>query len=180
LEKQPSNRFESVTELHDALKTLMKSMDFEKGMIPGERSALLPSPSSSELIESKKKSKRKNTGIISMLTEFFLQKDQQDIPENSIAVLPFKQVSENGKTKYFGLAMADAIATRLSQNASVVIRPPSTYLSLSDQSIDDIEAGKKLATEYVLTRSFFSTDEEFTLNWQLVEVAKKKYKPATL
>ncbi|PAU92792.1 serine/threonine protein kinase [Aliifodinibius salipaludis] len=174
LDKQPSNRFESVTELHDALKTLMKSMDFEKGMIPGERSALLPSPSPSQTKDSEKKNNRNSTGLISMLTEFFLQKDSQDIPENSIAVLPFKQISENGKTQYFGLAMADAIATRLSQNASVVIRPPSTFLSLSDQSIDDIEAGKKLETEYVLTGSFFSTDEEFTLNWQLIKVTNKE------
>ncbi|MEL7834221.1 FlgO family outer membrane protein [Fodinibius sp. Rm-B-1B1-1] len=166
LDKQPSNRFESVSNLHGALKTLMKSMDFEQGIIPGERSALLPSPS-------QKQDTREHKGFLSMLTEFFLQKDTQDIPENSIAVLPFKQVQENGKTQYFGLAIADAIATRLSQNASAVIRPPSTFLSLSDQSIDDIEAGEKLEAEYVLTGSFFSTDEGFTLNWQLVEVNTK-------
>lgn len=173
LDKQPGNRFESVTELHGALKTLMKSMDFEKGMIPGESSALLPSPSPAQKQHSKTSEKGKRTGVFSMLTEFFLQKDDQQVTENSIAVLPFKQVEENGKTRYFGLAMADAIATRLSQNASVVIRPPSTFLSLSDQTIDDIEAGEKLETEYVLTGSFFSSDEGFTLNWQLVNVATK-------
>lgn len=173
LEKQPSNRFESVAELHGALKTLMQSMDFEKGMIPGEQSALLPSPSPSQKQKAKKQDKSGRTDVFSMLTEFFLQKDDQDVPENSIAVLPFKQAEENGKTRYFGLAMADAISTRLSQNASVVIRPPSTFLSLSDQSIDDIEAGRKLETEYVLTGSFFSADDGFTLNWQLVEVATK-------
>jgi serine/threonine-protein kinase len=173
LDKQPSNRFESVTELHDALKTLMKSMDFEKGMIPGESSALLPSPSPSQKQNSQTTDKEQRTGVFSMLTEFFLQRDDRNTPDNSIAVLPFKQVKKNGKTRYFGLAMADAIATRLSQNASVVIRPPSTFLSLSDQSIDDIEAGEKLETEYVLTGSFFSADEGFTLNWQLVNVATK-------
>lgn len=173
LDKQPGNRFESVTELHGALKTLMKSMDFEKGMIPGESSALLPSPSPSQKQKNKAADKGERTGVFSMLTEFFLQKDDPDIPENSIAVLPFKQIEENGKTRYFGLAMADAIATRLSQNASVVIRPPGTFLSLSDQSIDDIQAGEKLETEYVLTGSFYSSDDGFTLNWQLVEVETK-------
>lgn len=175
LEKQPTNRFESVAGLHGALKTLMKTMDFEKGMIPGESSALLPSPSlnTEEQMQSKQKKKGERTGVFSMLTEFFLQKSGSDVPENSIAVLPFKQAEQNGKTQYFGLAMADAIATRLSQNASVVIRPPGTLLSLSDQSIDEIEAGQKLQTQYVLTGTFYSAEDGFTLNWQLLEIATK-------
>ncbi|MCW9706712.1 serine/threonine-protein kinase [Fodinibius salsisoli] len=174
LEKQPTNRFKSVNELHEALKTLMKTMDFEQGMIPGESSALLPSPSPQNK-KDKERDKGQRTGVFSMLTEFFLQKDKNDVPENSIAVLPFKQVEDkNGHhTRYFGLAMADAIATRLAQNASVTIRPPGTFLSLSDQSVDEIEAGHKLETEYVLTGSFFSSEDGFTLNWQLLEISSK-------
>lgn len=164
IDKQPSNRFTSVTELREALKTLMKSMDFEEGLVPGERSAVLPSPTPDA---------RHKTGVFSMLTEFFLQKSGEDIPENSIAVLPFKQMEENGHTRYFGLALSDAIATRLSQNSSVIIRPPGAFLSLSDKTIDEIEAGHKLQTEYVLTGSFFSSPEGFTLNWQLLEISTK-------
>ncbi len=176
LDKQPTNRFTSVADLHGALKTLMKTMDFEKGMIPGESSALLPSPSvgsAQQKQSQKEKEENDRPGVFSMLTEFFLQKSSDDVPENSIAVLPFKQANENGKTRYFGLAMADAIATRLSQNASVTIRPPGAFLSLSDQSIDEIEAGHKLQTQYVLTGSFFSAEEGFTLTWQLLEIATK-------
>ncbi|MDZ7682043.1 MAG: serine/threonine-protein kinase [Fodinibius sp.] len=94
LDKQPTNRFESVAELHGALKTLMHAMDFEKGMIPGESSALLPSPSvNPEPTTDKQKSQKesRNTGLFSMLTEFFMQKEDAKIPENSISVLPFKQ-----------------------------------------------------------------------------------------
>lgn len=176
LDKQPTNRFTSVSELHGALKTLMQSMNFEKGMIPGESSALLPSPSvdpEPETESQKDEDKGANTGLFSMFTEFFMQKGNKEVPENSISVLPFKQAEENGKTQYFGLAMADAISTRLAQNASVIIRPPGTFLSLSDQVIDEIEAGKKLQTQYVLTGTFFSSDDGFTLNWQLLETATK-------
>src|SRR5690625_1860281 len=174
MDKQPSNRFKSVAELHEALKTLMISMDFEQGMIPGESSALLPTASPPPRpSDSKKKREDKRTGVFSMYTEFFLQKDQQTPAENSIAVLPFRQVEGNNRNRYFGLAMADAIATRLSQNASVAIRPPGTFLSLSDPAIDEIEAGHKLQTQYVLTGSFFTADEGFTLNWQLVNIATR-------
>jgi len=175
LDKQPANRFNSVTELHGALKTLMQTMDFEKGMIPGESSALLPSPSvdpQPDPDSDKNKDKSNNTGLFSMLTEFFMQKGDENVPENSIAVLPFKQMEE-GENQYFGLALADAISTRLAQNASVIIRPPGTFLSLSDKVIDEIEAGKKLQTQYVLTGTFFRSEEGFTLNWQLLDTATK-------
>src|SRR5699024_6016545 len=164
IEKQPSNRFKTVSEVHEALKTLMKSMDFEQGMIPGESSALLPSPQ-------QKNKKNKRTGVFSMLTEFFARKESSEVQHNSIAILPFKQVEGADRNRYFGLALADAIATRISQNSSVAIRPPSSFLSLSDHSIDDIEAGHKLQTEYVLTGTFFTAEGGFSLNWQLVEIA---------
>lgn len=174
LNKQPSNRFQSAAQLHGSLKTLMQTMNFEKGVIPGESSALLPTPSPTPQKDfNRKKGSSNRSGMFSMLTEFFMQKENQDIPENSIAVLPFKQVEESTKNRYFGLAMADAIATRLAQNASVIIRPPGTFLSLSDSSMDEIEAGRKLQTEYVITGSFFSGEEGFTLSWQLLEVVSK-------
>lgn len=166
IDKQPSNRFKSVAELREALKTLMKSMDFEQGMIPGENSAVLPSPHQSREAKPEEKS-----GLLSMLTEFFLQKGSRDVIENSIAILPFRQMEENGHTRYFGLALSDAVATRLAQNTSVTIRPPGAFLSLSDTSIDEIEAGKRLQAEYILTGSFFSSSDGFTLNWQLLEVS---------
>src|SRR5699024_10415645 len=169
IEKQPSNRFKSVSELKEALKLTMKSMEFEQGLIPGEMSATLPSPSPKQT-SSGKKDKRKGLGMLSKISNLFQKDDASTVPENSIAVLPFKQIEGNDRNRYFGLALADAVATRLSQNASVAIRPPSTFLSLSDHAIGEIEAGQKLQTEYVLTGSFFSAEEGFSLNWQLVEI----------
>jgi len=164
LEKQPANRFKDVAELRDSLKTLMKTMSFEYGMIPGENSAVLPAPNPEP---------HRRTSIFSMFTEFFLQKGTEEVPENSISVLPFKQVEGNGDTRYFGLALADAIANRLSQNSSVIVRPPGTFLSISDKAGNEIESGHKLNTEYVLTGSYLSSKGAFNLNWQLLEVANK-------
>lgn len=174
LDKQPGHRFESVSDLHGALKTIMKEMDFEQGMIPGEQSALLPSTGTKKSI----RKERKKESLLSKITKLFKKSEKNTFAENSIAVLPFKQVEESQRSRYFGLAMADAIATRLSQNTSVEIRPPGTFLSLSDEILDDIEAGRKLETQFVLTGSFFSTDEGFTLNWQLVETAPRTIQAA--
>lgn len=170
LDKQPSNRFKSVTELGEALKTIMKSMDFEVGTVPGEHSAVLPSPAPNSNSES-----RQRSSLLSMLTDFFDQADDKEIPKNSIAVLPFKQAEEatSQQNRYFGLAMADAIANRLAQNSSVRVRPPGAFLSLTNRNLDEIQAGHRLESEYILTGSYFRSDEGFTLNWQLLEVADK-------
>ncbi|MDZ7690122.1 MAG: FlgO family outer membrane protein [Balneolaceae bacterium] len=170
INKQPTNRFTSVSELVEALKTIMKSMDFELGTVPGERSAVLPSPPP----KSQSESKQRNP-LISMVTDFFAQSGDHDPPKNSIAVLPFKQAQEipDQANRYFGLALADAIANRLSQNSSVRIRPPGAFLSLTSRDFDEIEAGHRLESEFILTGSYFRSDEGFMLNWQLLEVSDK-------
>src|SRR5699024_3966740 len=117
--------------------------------------------------------------MLSKISNLLQKDDASTVPENSIAVLPFKQIEGNDRNRYFGLALADAVATRLSQNASVAIRPPSTFLSLSDHAIWEIEAGQKLQTEYVLTGSFFSDEEGFSLNWQLVQTDSQTIIPTS-
>ncbi len=168
LDKQPGNRFKSVSELWEALKTLMKSLDFESGTVPGERSAVLPSPNPDS-------GSRLGNGLFSKLSEFFIQAGNRDIPKNSIAVLPFKQAEEqtDNQKKYFGLALADSIANRLAQHSSVQVRSPGVFLSLVGQSIDEIQAEHRLESEYLLTGSYFRSDEGITLNWQLLEVTDK-------
>ncbi|MDR8393225.1 FlgO family outer membrane protein [Aliifodinibius sp. S!AR15-10] len=170
LDKQPSNRFKSVTEIYEALKTIMKSMDFEVGTVPGEHSAVLPTPAPKSQSEN-----RQRTSLLSKLTDFFDQSENKEAPKNSIAVLPFKQAEEatNQQNRYFGLAMADAIANRLAQNTSVRVRPPGAFLSLTNRNLDEIQVGHQLESEYILTGSYFRSDEGFNLNWQLLEVADK-------
>lgn len=170
IDKQPTNRFKSAGELVEALKTIMKSMDFELGTVPGEQSAVLPSPGPSQQSETR----QRNT-LISMVTDFFAQSEDREVPKNSIAVLPFKQAEEetDQANRYFGLALADAIANRLSQNSSVRIRPPGAFLSISNRNVDQIQAGHQLDSEYILTGSYYRSEEGFMLNWQLLEVTDK-------
>lgn len=171
MDKQPTNRYESVSEFNEALKALMKSMDFELGTVPGESSAVLPTPDT----ESRKASAEGGNGLFSKLTEFFRQSGEYEAPSNSIAVLPFEQAEEGTgqQKKYFGLALADAIANRLIQQSSVQVRSPGVFLSLKGRDIDELQTRQRLDSEYVLRGSYFSSEHGFVLNWQLLGVADK-------
>jgi serine/threonine-protein kinase len=50
LEKTPASRYTSAAEVREALKTIMKALQIETGVIPGDAAANLPvcSPSDSE------------------------------------------------------------------------------------------------------------------------------------
>jgi serine/threonine-protein kinase len=164
IDKQPANRFSSASELCEALKTLMKTMEFELGMIPGESSAVLPSavPDTG-----------RRAGPLSLLVERFLPKGTEGIPENSIAVLPFQNLGTDDQPRYYGLALADMVATRLAGISSAIVRPPSAFLSLAGTTSDAIEAARRLKARYGLSGSFVRSEDGFTVHWQLSSVAEK-------
>jgi serine/threonine-protein kinase len=63
LEKIPGSRYTSAAEVREALKTIMKALQIETGIIPGDAAANLPTTG----IEAEKR----NTGFLSMLAERF-------------------------------------------------------------------------------------------------------------
>ncbi len=165
LNKQPANRFDSVIQISKSLKLLMKTLNFEVGVVPGEKSAVLPSPGPNS---------RRKESTLTMLAEKFLQTGNAVIPDNSIAVLPFQNLGNEGQHRYYGLALADTISSRLARLSSLAVRPPNAFLALSSKVLDVIKAGRKLQARYCLTGSYRNQEESFTLDWQLTDVVTKK------
>ena len=157
LEKQPSNRFASAAEFRDALKTHMKSLDLETGTIPGEASATIP-----PLKETPPK-----IGFFASLAERFTP--SREAPEQSIVVLPFENINQEHDRRFYGLALADAIATRLARIPSLIVRPTRTLISLKKLPSDPIQAGKLLTARHVLTGSYLQSSDGFTITWQLID-----------
>ena len=63
LEKNPGARYNTAAEVREALKTIMKTLQIETGIIPGDAAAILPTTG----VEAEKR----NTGFLSMLAERF-------------------------------------------------------------------------------------------------------------
>ena len=164
LAKRPADRFAFASELRDALKVLMRSLCFEAGVVPGEASAMLPSPAPK--VEEK-------AGLFSALAGRLLSGRPAPLECGVLAVVPFQDLKPTEETRFYGFALADTIATRLARLSSVVVRPLSALLAASDAPLDPVEAGRRLQAERVLSGSYVRSEESFTLNWQLLDVASK-------
>jgi len=163
LEKNPGSRYASAAEVREALKTIMKALSIETGVIPGDAAANLPTTEA--------EAEKRTTGLLSMLAERFRESAADRAPQNSLVVLPFANLGAVGIAPLYGFALADAIAARLARIPALVIRPSSTLMQLPMAQMDPLAVGKKLLVSFVLAGSFLQSDEGFDLNWQLLDVA---------
>jgi serine/threonine protein kinase/Tfp pilus assembly protein PilF len=158
LAKNPAERYVSAAEMREALRTVMRRIQQdEEVLLPVEVPVSAGDP-------------ERKTGLFSMLAERLMGGPEGEVAANSIAVLPFTPLAGDDGPSFYGVALADAIATRLARMPSLVVRPSST-LAVSKLPPDPLEAGRRLLVSHLLRGSFMRTGEEFTLNWQLLDVA---------
>ena len=115
LEKTPSARYASAAEVREALKTIMKALRIETGVIPGEAAANLPTTGA--------EAEKRTTGFLSMLAERFRESAGDAPRQNSLVVLPFSNLGTIEVAPLYGFALADAIAARLARIPALVVRP---------------------------------------------------------
>jgi eukaryotic-like serine/threonine-protein kinase len=162
LQKNPAERYASAADVREALKTIMKVLQIETGIIPGDAAANLP-PSNAE-------TEKRTTGLLSMLAERFRESADPKEKHNTILVLPFQNFGPSEVAPMYGFALADAIAARLARMSSLIVRPSSALMHLSVAQMDPLAIGHKLLVEWVLTGNFIRSDKGFDLNWQLLDV----------
>jgi TolB-like protein/DNA-binding winged helix-turn-helix (wHTH) protein/tetratricopeptide (TPR) repeat protein len=88
----------------------------------------------------------------------------------TIAVLPFRPLSEDGRDEYLELGMADALITRLSNVRQIIVRPTSAVRRYAGPGQDVVAAGRNLRVEAVLEGSVQKTGEKLRVTVQLVSV----------
>jgi eukaryotic-like serine/threonine-protein kinase len=177
LEKQPSARFASASDVRESLKTIMMAMQLDSVGIPGDIRSLRPTAPGPLPVDTPEEEKR-STGILSMLAERFRESGNTSASkQNSIVVLPFvnfgNQANHGTSTDVaplYGYALADAIAARLARMPTLVVRPSSTLMTVSTNQLDPLSIGKKLLVNFVLAGNFLRSEQGFDLNWQLLDV----------
>ncbi len=167
LEKTPSERYGSAADIREALKTIMKALRIETGIIPGEAAANLP-VSTAEL-------EKRATGFLTMLAERFAGSPETQ-KQNTILVVPFQNFGVDDVAPLYGFALADAIGARLARMSSLVVRPSSALLSVPVQQMDPLAIGQKLLVQWVLAGNFLRSEKGFDLNWQLLDVPMQSVK----
>jgi eukaryotic-like serine/threonine-protein kinase len=165
LEKNPGARTPSAAEVREGLKTMMKALRIETGIIPGDAAANLPASGPEE--------EKRATGLLSMLAERFRESGAEQKAQNSLVVLPFANLGPIEAAPLYGYALADAIGARLARIPSLVVRPSSALMRLPIAQMDPLAVGKKLLASFVLAGSFMRSESGFDLNWQLLDVASQ-------
>jgi serine/threonine-protein kinase len=165
LEKNPGARYNTAAEVREALKTIMKALQIETGIIPGDAAAILPTTGA--------EAEKRNTGILSMLAERFRESASERAAQNSLVVLPFTNLGATDVAPLYGYALADAIAARLARIPTLIVRPSSTLMSLPIAQMDPLSVGQRLLVSFVLAGSFVRSELGFDLNWQLLDVASQ-------
>jgi DNA-binding winged helix-turn-helix (wHTH) protein/TolB-like protein/Tfp pilus assembly protein PilF len=88
----------------------------------------------------------------------------------TLAVLPFRPLSPNGRDEALELGMADALITRLSNLRQTIVRPTSAVRHFLDGETDSVTAGRQLQTDWVLEGSIQRSGDRIRVTVQLLQV----------
>ena len=171
LEKQPSARFSSAADVRESLRTVIRAMQLDSVVLPGDGLTHLHAARGRHTLESSVEEEKRSTGILSMLAERFREPAATaGGKQNTIVVLPFVNFGSADVAPLYGYALADAIGARLARMPTLVVRPSSSLMTVPTQQLDPLSIGRKLLVEFVLAGNFLRSEQGFDLNWQLLDV----------
>lgn len=93
-----------------------------------------------------------------------------DKERKSVAILPFKNLSNDQETSFYEFSLADAVITELAHVRSLVVRPSSVIVRYQGQQVDPLEAGRQLGVDAILTASFLRAGARIRVTAQLLDV----------
>jgi serine/threonine-protein kinase len=101
-------------------------------------------------------------------TPFTTVADQE---KKSLAILCFRNLSNDAASSFYEFSLADAVITELARVRSLVVRPSSVIARYQGQQRDPREIGMELGVSAVLTAGFIHSGERFRVTAQLIDVA---------
>jgi serine/threonine-protein kinase len=181
LAKDRNQRYATMREMLADLKRAAKEQFSETGAIPGELSADLARPSHVErpwfrggrIIGKLFGKLRRRTPSETSATP---QRSERSISSwttkdrKTLAILPFKNLSGDPETDFYGFSLADSVITELAQLRSLVVTPSSFVARYQNREIDPRQAGRDLAVDAVLVGSYLKSGVRFRVTPQLVDI----------
>ena len=183
--KEPRDRYQKMEEMREDLRAVLQELS------PGESSdqilgSVTPepprhlggkSPVSRAVRWLKSITKSETTTSPTLITPtkqgvhetpFTTMADQE---KKSIAILPFRNLSNDPASSFYEFSLADAVITELARVRSLVVRPSSVISKYQGQQLDPRDVGHELNVSAVLTATFMHAGERFRVTTQLLDVA---------
>src|ERR1041385_5652317 len=93
-----------------------------------------------------------------------------DQEKKSLAILCFRNLSNDPAASFYEFSLADAVITELARVRSLVVRPSSVIARYQGDPKDPRDIGKELHVSAVLTAGFIHSGERFRVTAQLIGV----------
>lgn len=90
-------------------------------------------------------------------------------PMQSIAVLPFQNISGSKSEDFLSVGLADALTTELQQLPTLRIRPTSAVMQFARNGLDPTTASERLKVDGVVEGRFLSDGNQVRVNIQLTD-----------
>jgi DNA-binding winged helix-turn-helix (wHTH) protein/TolB-like protein/Tfp pilus assembly protein PilF len=97
-------------------------------------------------------------------------RSEKSVPFKSLAVLPFQIIGQNIKDEYVGIALADALITKLGAMGQFITRPTSAVQKYVTTPRDSRSAGLEQAVDAVLEGRMQREGDNVRLTVQLIRV----------
>jgi serine/threonine-protein kinase len=184
--KAPRDRYQTMAAFRDALKSLMRRLTRETGLVPTEATATflplqrvrgawsLPGTLGRVLGRLRPslpgrpgREPRSGPPAGPEAPSRPASWGSEDRP--TLAVLPFRNLAGNPDAAFYEFSLADGVITELANVKSLVVRPSAYIAPYVGQSVDPRRVGEELAASLVLDGGFIRTPERMRVTAQLLE-----------
>lgn len=184
LAKEPRHRYQKMEELRDDLRGVLQEVSASETTgqpftsvipeparhLPGEN----PVSRAMRWLKGRKVDSTSAPGAATPTrptiheTPFTTIADQE---KKSLAILCFRNLSNDPATSFYEFSLADAVITELARVRSLVVRPSSVIAKYQGGQMDPREIGQELNVSAVLTAGFMHAGGRFRVTAQLLDVA---------
>ncbi len=182
LAKEPKNRYQQIAPMRDDIRSVLQDIS---GMPAFQSETFAPRHVENNVVKrawswitgkaGSESSIGKSTSSISVSPimtsvspEITMTATGQE--KKSIAILPFKNLSQDENANFYEFALADAVITELAQLKSLIVRPSSVIAKYQGIDVDPRKAGQELSVHAVLSAGFIRSGDKMRVTAQLLNV----------
>jgi serine/threonine-protein kinase len=185
LQKEPRKRYQQMSDFREDLKAAMQEIESggPESALGGERlSLVLPRQQAGAglggtvrrwLRGFSKAESPTRTAVHSSPSRLIKETSTStptDPAKKSIAILPFRNLSNDPAASFYEFSLADAVITELARVRSLVVRPSSAIAQYQGRQHDPCETGRQLGVNAVLAASYLGASQRLRVTAQLLEI----------
>jgi eukaryotic-like serine/threonine-protein kinase len=183
LAKEPKDRFQNMDNFRNELRQVLKEIDAGsagfQNVVPEPPRHLAGANPVSRAVRWLKSIARTDSPTTAPNLNTPTRRGMHETPlttiadqdKKSLAILCFRNLSNDQASSFYEFSLADAVITELARVRSLVVRPSSVIARYQGETRDPREIGKELNVSAVLTAGFIHAGERFRVTAQLIDVA---------